>query len=731
MHNRLTSFVLVALALGALAALQAQDRPDVQLKAAVYKETVEGDLQGAIALYKQIASNAATPRPVAAAALLALGGCYEKAGEAQATEARKVYERLVADYSDQSQEASQARARLAALATVTAARAGDSRLSIRRVPFLDMEGNPSPDGKYLAYVDWETANVALYDVATGSHRPLTNDGHWGGPERYPSSLIWSPDSREIAYTWNMGDPQGYHSELRALSLDKAAPPRTITGHKGELFPLGWAPDGRHILCGLYVKGSDTRQTLMITVGTGAVEKLNLPAGESYRFTPDGGSIFYSRPADGEWNPFDIYLYDLKSGKSRTIIQHPAGDRAIGILPGTDWFLFASNRRGSVDLWGVRFREGQAVGQPLLIKQGLQRFTPLSFTNDGAFYYATRAVTDDVFLADIDPKTQKILGEPRRLISRWEGTTMGGSFSPDGKSIAYVAYRGSGFASWGGFGGGPHATDSLIVQSLEDGSALPTVVDFSEFHLEHVNPPSWAPDGRSVVLAGQRRDEKGGSASAVFRVDLPSLHITDIYWAPEGRSQDLPKIAATADWLYFPLRAAKGLDTVMRVGQDGGNEKEIFRAPEGQAIMGIALSPDERTLSVIMGPGPLSAPSSRRTLLLVPLNGGSARQLHEFTHRMGGGLSHAWAPDGKSILYAARDTAGVDDWSIQRISVSGGAAPETVYRWGTGLTSGVAFHPSGRMITFTGRVGSSNTSDAWVVENLKDELKRLAAESDRR
>jgi hypothetical protein len=39
--------------------------------------------------------------------------------------------------------------------------------------------------------------------------------------------------------------------------------------------------------------------------------------------------------------------------------------------------------------------------------------------------------------------------------------------------------------------------------------------------------------------------------------------------------------------------------------------------------------------------------------------------------------------------------------------------------------------SGRTIAFTGRVGSSNTSDAWVMEHLKDELKKLAAERDRR
>ena len=728
--HRLRLLALAVVALGALAAAQGQDRPDLQLKAAVYKETVEGDLQGAIALYKQIVSNAATPRPVAAAALLALGGCYEKLGEAQATEARKVYERLVADFADQSQQAAQARARLTALATVTPARAGDSRLTIRRVPLMDVTGNPSPDGRHLAYVDWDTANVALYDVATGAHRLLTNDGAWGGPERYPENLVWSPDSRQIAYTWSMNGPQEEeHTELRVISPDKATPPRTIMADKRYLWPWGWAPDGRRILCGLQV-GGPIMDRALINVETGAVEKLNLPAGNSYRFTPDGGSIFYSRPSDGKWSPDDIYLYDLKSGESRTIIEHPADDAAIGVLPGTDWLLFASDRRGGVDLWGVRFREGRVAGEPILIKQGLQRFTPLSFTNDGAFYYATRAVTDDVFLADVDPKTLKFLGEPRRLSSRWEGTTMGGSFSPDGKSIAYVAYRGSGGAAWGGSGGGPHATDSLIVQSIEDASALPAVVDFTEFHLLALSPPSWTRDGRSIVLGGLRRDEKGGNTFALFRVALPSLRKTDIYWAPAGHRLGNPEFAPTTDSVYVPSGTGQALDTVMRIGLDGRNEKEVFRAPEGLGIKGIALSPDEKILSVIIGPGPLSAPSPRCTLLLVPLDGGSPRDVHEFMHHMGGGVDHAWTPDGRSVLFALRDGKDEYDWSIRQVSVAGGAGPETLYRR-NGLTYGMAVHPSGRMIAFTGRVGSSNTSDAWVMENLKDELKRLTAERDRR
>ncbi len=44
--------------------------------------------------------------------MLRLGGCYEKLGQ---EEARKVYERLIKEYPDQSREAGAARQRLASL----------------------------------------------------------------------------------------------------------------------------------------------------------------------------------------------------------------------------------------------------------------------------------------------------------------------------------------------------------------------------------------------------------------------------------------------------------------------------------------------------------------------------------------------------------------------------------------------------------------------------------------
>jgi len=83
--------IAVAAALGAgLALTQAPRSAEVQLKAAEHKQQVEGDLKGAIEQYRKLAQG--RDRAVAAKALVRMGQCYEKLGDA---ESRKAYERVL------------------------------------------------------------------------------------------------------------------------------------------------------------------------------------------------------------------------------------------------------------------------------------------------------------------------------------------------------------------------------------------------------------------------------------------------------------------------------------------------------------------------------------------------------------------------------------------------------------------------------------------------------------
>src|ERR1051326_7792944 len=137
------------------------DQAEVLIQAAHQKQLVQGQLEQAIQLYKRIVQEHAGNRTVAAKALLEMGQCYEKLGN---TEARKAYERLLNDYSDQNEAAAQARKRLAAISGKL--RSCSAEMVTRRVwagPDVDAEGSISPDGRYLSYADPTTGDLALRD----------------------------------------------------------------------------------------------------------------------------------------------------------------------------------------------------------------------------------------------------------------------------------------------------------------------------------------------------------------------------------------------------------------------------------------------------------------------------------------------------------------------------------------------------------------------------------------
>jgi len=713
----LTRLMLAAVALGVLAAPQDQSRPDLQLKAAVYKETVEGDLNGAAELYKQVASNAAAPRQVAAAALLGLGGCYEKLGQ---QDARKVYERLVAEFSDQAREVAEARQRIAALVAGAPVRVRDSRLTIRRVPDLDMFAKPSPDGKFLAFTDWDSGNLAIRDVVTGATRALTKDGVLGGGKsQYAMFSSWSRDSRRLAYQWDVDDATGSRSEFRVISLDGNTPPETITISGARwVEPLNWSPDGLRILCAYGPTVGETKHAL-VGVSHGMADVQEVSAGDWLaQFMTDGDSLLYSASADGKTGTRDIFLRNLKTNTTTPIVQHPAEDLLLGILPGTEWLLFASDRRGPLDLWAVPLREGSAAGQPVLVKQGLGKLYPLGFADDGRYYYATLSATDDVYLADFDRDSGMVSGEARRIVSRWDGVSAFPSYSPDGASLAYVVKRGPSPVPI-------HAADSLVVQSLKNPAADPVVAGFGEFGLEHVVAPCWLADGTAVVLKGYGRQSR---ELGLYQIDLPGLRKTKVYATGGGRRVGDHECASDSPAVYVQVttpssgEGAQPLAQIVRIDASGGNEREVFRAPLGQGIASFAPSPDGQLLSVVT-----KLDRFRRAVLVMPAEGGTPRQVHEFNEPSGGGGAQVWSPDGRSILFVQMSRTWREDrtfllWSVR--AVGGPAEPKTIFRW-TGQFFGLRFHPNGRVLAFTGRPDVSTSSEVWVIENLKEELKLLA------
>ena len=215
--------VLVMAGIGGGAWAQNPDRNEVALHAAMKKETVDGDLKGAIEAYKKLAQS--RDHAIAAQALVRMGQCYERLSDA---EARKAYERVVRDFGDQKDLAETARTRLSALK-----RAGGLShppgLTLRKVwgGAELVEGSPSPDGRYLSFTDWETGDLALRDLVTAQNRHLTNKGTWKDSNEYAEDSAISGDGRQVAFGWFNKEK---YFELRVMGMD-GSQPRVVFGEK--------------------------------------------------------------------------------------------------------------------------------------------------------------------------------------------------------------------------------------------------------------------------------------------------------------------------------------------------------------------------------------------------------------------------------------------------------------------------------------------------------------------
>lgn len=218
----------------------------------IYTEETAGDLDGAIGIYEQVLLNAEANRVFAAQAQYRVGVCYVKKG--QEKNAAAAFRKVVDRYSGQPTLVAQARVRLAKLGLGTN---GETlAMSTRQIwaPALDATGAPSPDGRYIVYVNWDKGNLAVHDIETGENRDITDEGTWDGPSLFSDVCVWSPDSSQIAYMWiSQGDKEADNwGELRIVGLDGSEPrvlsDRIRDDQEGPvLWPRDWSRDGKYLL----------------------------------------------------------------------------------------------------------------------------------------------------------------------------------------------------------------------------------------------------------------------------------------------------------------------------------------------------------------------------------------------------------------------------------------------------------------------------------------------------
>src|SRR5579859_1221857 len=501
---------LVSLLIAAPGFTQGNDQAEVQLQAAEHEQRVEGNLEQAIQMYKKILTEYAGNRPVAAKALLEMGECYEKLGQG---EAQKDYQRVLRDYADQSAEANEARARLGALS----GGAKSNQMVMRRVwagPDVDPEGSPTPDGKYLPFVDWSTGDLALRDLITGEERRLTHKGTWEEHgDEFAEISVPSPDGKQVAYAWFKGTMY----ELRVIGID-GSHPRTIYRKESVYYiePKAWTPDGKQILAAFVAKAHNSTQIVMVSVADGSVRVLknlglSTALGHSLLspmcISPDGRYVAYSPPQKGNEDRHDIFLLPTDGSEEFPIVTNPADDYFLGWAPDGRTMLFASDRTGALSAWAIEVVNGKPRGTPRLLKPDIGGIQPLGFTQNGSFYYDLSDTVRDLYTASLDLDTGKLLAPPAPVSQLSTGSNFAGAWSPDGTYLAYLSTRHRPRR-----GPGVRKPDTIVIRSLATGEEREVVPKLDA--LFPFPGLRWSPDSLSLLVRGTDEEGHGG----IFRIN---------------------------------------------------------------------------------------------------------------------------------------------------------------------------------------------------------------------
>jgi Tol biopolymer transport system component len=669
---------------------------------ALVKERAEGKLQEAIDIYNRIVRDFPGDHALAAKALFQMGQCYEKLGN---SEAKKAYERVIRDYADQAEQVMAARSRLAALV--------DERpmtLTVRRLenpPADAPAGAPSPDGRYLSFADWRTGDLMLRDLKTGEERRLTRDGTYGTDDprvtQGAGESTWAPDGKQIAYGWYLGNRE---TELRVVGLD-GGKPRVLSRYESgqDARCTDWSPDGTRILAQLS-REDGTLEVVLVSVMDGSTRVLTTMKREIYPvamlFAPDGRHVVYDVLPDEASPERDILLVALETGEITPLIQHPADDFLLGWSADGRWLVFASDRTGTLSLWVVGVAGGKTEGPPRLVKEGIGRILPMGLTRQGTLFYGVVTATEDVFVADLDPKTGLITGSPRKAIEQNEGGNFTPSYSPDGKFLAYVT-RG---------GNSPYPTNrgnALCIRSLETGEERVFFAELWKRGYRWIAGPRWSSDGRFITFGGSR----GIYPTEVLRLAPETGEIVPVLEVGPNDVLLGGAYGPGQKHLFALGDREKGSSKVVIRDLETGEEQELYRFPTLERGIRMSVSPDGRWLSFInAGWGGVSS------LRVMPVSGGEAREVWSFGETKPGtpGGSHTWSRDGRYILFSALDPDDLPLWVLWRVPVEGGP-PERIglqRRWGI---YGLTVHPGGRQIALAGRGGPSTSSEVWMIENF--------------
>jgi Tol biopolymer transport system component len=697
--------VLVLLAFG-FGSIVPQNGYDLFQKA-LAKERAEGNLEEAIALYQQVVKEA-KDESLSAKAQFRIGICYEKLGQKKAKQAQEAFQKVISEYPGQRDIVKMAQEKLSTLIQAeSSVEQADRGINVHLVmkgtdpDALKMMGAPSPDGRYVSFTDWDTGNLAVYEIAAKKKRPLTGKKDWKD-KGWSENSRWSPDGKKIAYSWWIDDDK---NDLRIVGLD-GSEPRILTKSYPWIICSDWSPDGEYILAKIYSMLGGSRISL-ISVADGSIKTVRKgkESDGNMRFSPDGKYItfdFLSKKGSDS----DIYLLSIDGKTEVPLVEHPAQDYFLGWAPAGKHLLFASDRTGTFDVWSLPVSDGRPDGEPEMVRKNLGYVDSMGITQNGNFYYGFSSNILNIYIATVNPETCLSDAPVKKMPLPFEGRNHWPEFSPDGKQIAFVR------SSLPPPPGGLEGPNFLCVRSLEEDREEVFPLNVRVFDLD------WAPDSSSVLVFGTDRESRSG----FYRVDANTgeISVTLQNEEPWKEHANSPEFADNGKGiLYLNYDRINSTCPIVYRNLETGQTKTIHKLDIKNHPL-FTISPDEKWLSII--DQPIKSPTGKfeRVVKIIPVEGGEPRELCRYENSRNAKVKPRWSADGRFIIFS-RIQKGDKLWELWRVPFNGGL-PQKMGISMTGASTNSP-HPDGRQIAFTSIGLEKKAPEIWVMENFLPEEKK--------
>ena len=426
------------------------------LARAEHKATAEGDLRGAIELYKQVQSAAGATRRLSARALLGMGEVYQKLR--MDPEARQAYARVIKEFADIVEAVRVANDRVA---TITIHAQSPFTVSAPK----DIQGTVSPDGRFVVRQHMagserqRVISLVVRDVATGAERTLVENLRGS-----PRDMRFSPTSRYIAAIVLVQPmvPKRYQEQLVVADVLGIRQPivfdAAMDDTKGdwERLPmnwrhLSWSPDGTRLPYLAPIGSSGSSEAKLLAVATGASESLGVTTDEAADFTwSPSGDRLAMRVSNTAAGADEIRIVTLASRQSKALPLAPAGGKTKIVRWTTGDAIAVRRWRGSPPLTMETLSLDSSTGRITTTCSGGPSIDigvslragdsdvcgPL--TADGS-----SQVVWDHRIKQLVVRDTRTLAD--RRLTRGSGEEHGGALSPDGRLFVFVSNRNS---QWG-------------------------------------------------------------------------------------------------------------------------------------------------------------------------------------------------------------------------------------------------------------------------------------------